>query len=177
MKKTLLILLLHYFLFANEASIFKIYYLSLSEYQDLITPNIPIIVKSYHINNLFKIISDSNKTIRLSNEYKSLQILIKDKNKNELFITQDKKLLSLSKKEVYPIDVSIIDEIIKEIKQHIKGSLKSKQDNTSKKKIYKVSSFFSYIDVNNKLTLFRTREFTRDDETDKLIKEGVSQCQ
>jgi len=75
-------------------------------------------IKSNRIHKLFNIVNNSNKFYALGDEEKKIRILIIDnKNKEKIFITQDKDIVSLKYRRVYIIKKSLINNILKDIER------------------------------------------------------------
>lgn len=111
----------------NEKHLFKVYYIPLTidtyvpvKREDIISSDINFTITSDDIPNLFNITSSLKNIKILDREQYLIRIMLVDENHNELFITQDKKLISLSKKEVYPINLSIVNRTICMLKKYIK---------------------------------------------------------
>ena len=102
---------------------FNVYYLPLEmnlyvppSREDIMKNGIKFEIDSFLIKELFEMIYNMKGVKLLQKDYTGLRIMIVNKkNNDEIFITVDKVLLSISKKKKYIIKTQFTDKILKEL--------------------------------------------------------------
>jgi hypothetical protein len=128
MKKIIVLAILMFpgFLMACESSTFEIFYIPIEVdfYMPFTREYIMKYGTKFQIDSCLLYDLFNNKIYRQdgisssAEDYGRLRIMIIDNIKHiEIFITQDKKVLSLVKKIKYNVDINVVDDILKELKE------------------------------------------------------------